>query len=333
MYDENLKICNHAYAVDCRKEPLKAAPTITKTIITTKHPNSNFHFISTEELIGFTTASTTIATTKTTTASALTILTITQTIPTSSEKTDPCLKKEFGVNPREAVIGLDPKCEENLTVTKKDPLKAAPTTTEIIKTMVIEKTKASEKTDPCLKKGFGVNPRDAVIGLDPNCEENFKAKSETDLTGDFDYIFDERTNIFDKKEPIKAAPTTIETIKTTVTEKTITSEKTDPCLKKGFGIHPRDAVIGLDSNCEESLALSKREPLKAAPTTTEIITTRVTEKTTTPKKTDPAPLKISKSENQPSSPLPPCKLDIRLGYPESDITFDTEKCDPNLFAY
>jgi hypothetical protein len=26
--------------------------------------------------------------------------------------------------------------------------------------------------------------------------------------------------------------------------------------------------------------------------------------------------------------LPPCKLDIRFDYPESDIIFDTEKCDP-----
>ena len=53
-----------------------------------------------------------------------------------------------------------------------------------------EPLKTSEKTDPCLKKGFGINPRDAVIGLDPKCEENFQIISETDLTEDFDYIFD-----------------------------------------------------------------------------------------------------------------------------------------------
>ena len=77
-----------------------------------------------------------------------------------------------------------------------------------------------------------------------------------------------------------------------------TSEKTDPspCLKKGIGINPRDATLDSDSNCEEILT-------------------------------------IHKSENQPTPPLPPCKLDIRLGDPESDysdIIFDTEKCDPTL---
>ena len=161
LYDKNLKICNHAYAVDCIKEPLK-----------------------------------------------------------TSEKTDPCLKKGFGINPRDAMIGLDPKCEESLALTKKDLLKAVPTTTEIIKTTVIEKTTTSEKTDP------------------------------------------------------------------------------SPCLKKEIGINPRDAIIDLDSNCEENLM-------------------------------------VSKSENQPTPPLPPCKLDIRLGDPESDIIFDTEKCDPtfSVFGY
>ena len=116
-----------------------------------------------------------------------------------------------------------------------------------------------------------------------------------------------------KKEPLKTTPETIkitkETSMTTIesttttedptttttelaTEPLKTSEKTDPCLKKSIGINPRDVILDLDSNCEENLT-------------------------------------ISKSENQPNPPLPPCKLDIRLGDPEyDDIIFDTEKCDP-----
>ena len=171
------------------------------------------------------------------------------------------------------------------TTTTKDPT----TTTTELATTIVEPT--SEITDPCLRKKFGNNPRDAMIGLDPKCEENFKTISETDLTEeDFDYIFEESLALT-KKDLIKAVPTTTEIIKTTAIEETTTSEKTDssPCLKKGIGINPRD----LDSNCEENLT-------------------------------------ISKSENQSTSPLPPCKLDIRLGDPESDITFDTEKCDPTI---
>ena len=215
LYDKKLKICNHAYAVDCKKEPSKAAPTITKTIKTTKettripsttniqnnhdiyinrngnHQNQN-HKGDNKNY------------------TALTVPTIT----TTSEKTDPCLKKGIGINPRDVVIGLDPKCEESLALTKKDLLKAIPNTTEIIKTTVIEKTTTSEKTDP------------------------------------------------------------------------------SPCLKKRIGINPRDVTLDLNSNCEENLI-------------------------------------ISESENQPTPPLPPCKLDIRLGDPEyDDIIFDTEKCDP-----
>ena len=41
-----------------------------------------------------------------------------------------------------------------------------------------------------MKKGIGTVPRDSLIDLDPKCEENFKTISETDLTEDFDYIFD-----------------------------------------------------------------------------------------------------------------------------------------------
>ena len=126
LFDKNLKICNHAYAVDCQKEPLKAAPTTSKTIKTT-----------------------------------------TETIKIPKEKTDPCLKKGIGINPRNSAIGRDPTCEENLALTKKEPLKAAPTTTETIKTMAPEKTKTSDKTDPspCLKKGIGIVPRDSTIDL------------------------------------------------------------------------------------------------------------------------------------------------------------------------
>ena len=219
LYDKNLKICTHAYAVDCEKEPLKTTP---ETIKITKE-----------------TSMTTIESTTTT----------------------------------------------------KDPTM---TTTELA-TTILEPT--SEKTDPCLVIEFGVNPRDAVIGLDPKCEENFQIISETDLTEeDFDYIFEERfasTN----EDVLKAEPTTTEIIKTTVKEETTSSEKTDssPCLKKVIGINPRDAILDLDSNCEENLT-------------------------------------IPKSKNPPTPPLPPCKFDIRLGDPESDydITFDTEKCDPTI---
>merc|ERR1712008_555742 len=110
----------------------------------------------------------------------------------SQKKTDPCLKKGISINPRNSAIGRDPKCEENLALTKKEPLKATTTTTETVKTTAPEKTKTSDKTDPspCLKKGIGIVPRDSTIDLDPNCKENFKTMSETDLTEDFDYIFD-----------------------------------------------------------------------------------------------------------------------------------------------
>ena len=49
-----------------------------------------------------------------------------------------------------------------------------------------------EKTDPYpfVKKKIGTVPRDSSIDLDPKCEENFKTISQTDLTEDFDYIFD-----------------------------------------------------------------------------------------------------------------------------------------------
>ena len=191
MYDKKLKICNHAYAVDCKKESLKAAPT------------------------RITTAATATATTKLTTASVIIKPTITKTIPTTFEKTDPCLKKGLGINPRDAMISLDPQCEESLVLTKKELLKAAPTKTETVKIPSTGKTDPSNKTDP------------------------------------------------------------------------------SPCLKKGIGINPRDAIIDLDHNCEENLA-------------------------------------VNKSESGPANPLPPCKLDIRYGDPESDITFDTTKCDPNL---
>ena len=128
-----------------------------------------------------------------------------------------------------------------------------------------------------MKKGIGINPRNSAIGLDPMCEENLALI---------------------KKEPLKAAPTTTETIKTMVIEKTTTSEKTDPspCLKKGIGINSRDATIEIDHNCGKNFA-------------------------------------VTKLETEPMATLPPCKLDIRLGDPESDITFDTEKCDPNLPTY
>ena len=62
-------------------------------------------------------------------------------------------------------------------------------------------------------------------------------------------------------------------------------------------------------------------------TTTTEPTTTMTESTTT----------ITKSTTTNTEPtetietkglLPPCKLDIRFDYPESDIIFDTEKCDP-----
>ena len=231
LYDKKLKICNHAYAVDCKKEPLKAAPTITKNIKTTKHPNDHYirnnsqynHDIrinqnrnhqSTKELTRIRTTASTSTTATTTTKTTTESVIITPTT-TTFEKTDPCLKKGFGINPREAVLGLDPNCEERLALTKKEPLKAATTTTEIIKTTVIE-----------------------------------------------------------------------------TSEKTVSS----PCLKKGVGINPRGATIEIDHNCEKNLA-------------------------------------VTKLETGPVSPLPPCKLDIRLGDPKSDITFDTEKCDPNLPTY
>ena len=49
-----------------------------------------------------------------------------------------------------------------------------------------------EKTDPypCVKKGIGIVPRNSLIDLDPKCEESFKTISQTDLTEDFDYIFE-----------------------------------------------------------------------------------------------------------------------------------------------
>ena len=303
LFDKNLKICNHAYTVDCQKEPLKAATTTSKTIKTT----TEIINISKEKTdpclkleIGINPRNSAIGLNpkceknlaltikeplKAAPTITETIKTTTETIKISKEKTDPCLKKGIGINPRNSAIGLDPKCEENLALTIKEPLKAAPTITETIKTTATKTKKTSDKTDPsqCLTKGIGIVPRDSSIDLDPKCEENVKTVSETDLTEDFDYIF-----------VLKATPTTTEIIKTTVKEETTSSEKTDssPCFKKVIGINPRDAILDLDSNCEENLT-------------------------------------ISKAENPPTPPLPPCKLDIRLGDPEyDDIIFDTEKCDP-----
>ena len=66
------------------------------------------------------------------------------------------MKNAIGINPRNSAIGLDPRCEENLTLTIQEPLKAAPTETETIKTTATKTTKTSDKSDPspCLKKGL-----------------------------------------------------------------------------------------------------------------------------------------------------------------------------------
>ena len=62
-------------------------------------------------------------------------------------------------------------------------------------------------------------------------------------------------------------------------------------------------------------------------TTTTEPTTTMTESTTTI--TKPTTNNTEPTETiETTGLLPPCKLDIRFDYPESDITFDTEKCDP-----
>ena len=227
LFDKNLKICNHAYAVDCQREP-----TTSKTIKTT-----------------------------------------TETINIPKEKTDPCLKKGIGINPRNSAIGLDPKCEENLALTIKEPLKAAPTITETIKTTTETINIPKEKTDPCLKLEIGINPRNSAIALDPKCEKNLELTI---------------------KEPLKAAPTITETVKTKATKTTKTPDKTDPspCVKKGIGIVPRDSLIDLDPKCEETDLTEDFDYIYEA---------------------------IFDGPAQ----LPPCELDIRS-------LFESDNCDPNL---
>ena len=190
LFDKNLKICNHAYAVDCQKEPLKAAPTTSETIKTT-----------------------------------------TETIKIYKEKTDPCLKKGIGINPRNSAIALDPKCEKNLELTIKEPLKAAPTITETVKTKATKTTTTSDKTDPspCVKKGIGIVPRDSLIDLDPKCEE-------TDLTEDFDYIYEA---IFDGPAQLPPCELDIRSL--------FESDNCDPNLPTtsvGIGFNPRTSNLG-----------------------------------------------------------------------------------------
>ena len=141
------------------------------------------------------------------------------------------MKKGIGINPRNSAIGLDPKCEENLALTIKEPLKAAPTITETIKTTATKTTKTSDKTDPspCVKKGIGIVPRDSLIDLDPKCEE-------TDLTEDIDYIFEA---IFDGPAPLPPCELDIRS--------SFESDNCDPNLptsSAGTAFNPRTSDLG-----------------------------------------------------------------------------------------
>ena len=175
LFDKNLKICNHAYLVDCKKEPLK---TTTETIKMTKETSK-----TTTELTTTATESTTTTTdpTTTTTKSAMTIAKATTTI------TQPTT-----------------------------------TTTESTTTTTVSTTTTTDPTTTTTKSAMTI-----------------------------------------------AEPTT------TTTEPTTTMTESSTTITK--------------------------------PTTNNTEPTETIETT---------------------GPLPPCKLDIRFDYPESDITFDTEKCEP-----
>ena len=158
-----------------------------------------------------------------------------------------------------------------------------------------------------------------------------------------------------KKEPLKTTTETIKITKetskttteltttatestTTTTDPTTTTTKSAMTIAKAtttitqptttFTESTTTTTVSTTTTTDPTTTTTKSAMTIAEPTTTTTEpTTTMTESTTTI--TKPTTNNTEPTETiETTGPLPPCKLDIRFDYPESDITFDTEKCEP-----
>ena len=224
LFDKNLKICNHAYLVDCKKEPLK---TTTETIKITKETSKT------------TIASTTTTEdpTTTTTKSAITIVepttTTTESTTTTTESTTTT------IDPTTTTTKLATIIAEPTTKTTKTTTTMTESTTKITKSTT-NNTEPTETIDttgplPLCKLDIRFDYPESDITLDTEkCEQTTTATTESTMTT--------TKSTTATKEPITTA-TTIATTMTVMEKSKIEFQKQSlpPCPDKSL-------EASLDSN-------------------------------------------------------------------------------------